>query len=256
MPQERVVICMKWGTLYPSSYVNVLYAACREYITGEFRFVCLTDDASGIRSEVETFPIPDMNITDFDWKKGGWPKLVVFQKDLYGIKGRGLFVDLDTVICGELDSFFERSDADIITLDSSENWKSDNANAIAKCMTSVFAFTFDQHPEIWEHFIQNRAEVVKAHRIEQVYLQAIHPQMGFWDRRKAISFKYFLRRSVFAQMLIEPRRPSIENSLIIFHGEPRPIDLTKSKWWGIFPHVGKGPVSWMKEYWTRFGGDA
>lgn len=57
---ERVVLSMKWGKLYPASYVNVLYNACRRNITGDFRFVCLTDDATGLGPEIEACPIPDL----------------------------------------------------------------------------------------------------------------------------------------------------------------------------------------------------
>jgi hypothetical protein len=48
MSRDRVVLCMKWGTLYPADYVNVLCNASRRHLTGAFRFVCLTDDAPGL----------------------------------------------------------------------------------------------------------------------------------------------------------------------------------------------------------------
>ena len=59
MPSEAVkpgpmrhIICMKWGTKYEPYYVNNLYAMARRHLTGEFRFICLTDDAKGIPSSV------------------------------------------------------------------------------------------------------------------------------------------------------------------------------------------------------------
>jgi hypothetical protein len=55
---ERHVICMKWGTKYGPEYVNRLYAMVRRHLSGDFRFVCLTDDSTGIRSEVQCLPIP------------------------------------------------------------------------------------------------------------------------------------------------------------------------------------------------------
>ena len=58
----RHIICMKWGTKYEPYYVNNLYAMARRHLSGEFRFICLTDDAKGIRSEVECFPIPPVDI--------------------------------------------------------------------------------------------------------------------------------------------------------------------------------------------------
>ena len=35
---DRVVLAMKWGTLYGAEYVNVLYNAVRDHMTGPFRF--------------------------------------------------------------------------------------------------------------------------------------------------------------------------------------------------------------------------
>ena len=57
-PSDRHIICMKWGTKYGPEYVDRLYAMVRRNLSGDFRFICLTDDSRGIRSEVECFPIP------------------------------------------------------------------------------------------------------------------------------------------------------------------------------------------------------
>ena len=50
---DRHVICMKWGTKYGPEYVNRLYAMVRRHLSGPFNFVCLTDNAAGIRPEVQ-----------------------------------------------------------------------------------------------------------------------------------------------------------------------------------------------------------
>ena len=50
---------MKWGTKYGPEYVNRLYGMVRRHLRGDFRFVCFTDDVTGIRPEVDhvvTFP--------------------------------------------------------------------------------------------------------------------------------------------------------------------------------------------------------
>ena len=53
------VICMKWGQLYEPDYVNRLYAMARRNLTGDLKFVCLTDNTEGTRAEVEYHPCPD-----------------------------------------------------------------------------------------------------------------------------------------------------------------------------------------------------
>ena len=59
---QRHVLCMKWGTKYGPEYVNRLYAMVRRHLRGDFRFVCLTDDARGIRAEVQCLPIPPLEL--------------------------------------------------------------------------------------------------------------------------------------------------------------------------------------------------
>ena len=58
---DRFVICMKWGTKYGPEYVNRLYGMVSRHLHGAFRFVCFTDDTTGIRPEVENFRCPNCN---------------------------------------------------------------------------------------------------------------------------------------------------------------------------------------------------
>ena len=104
---QRHILCMKWGTKYGPEYVNRLYAMVRRHLRGDFNFVCLTDNSQGIRGEVQCFPIPPL---DLELKPGqvdrAWKKLTTFEQDLYVLKGRALFIDLDVVVVGSLDAFF------------------------------------------------------------------------------------------------------------------------------------------------------
>ena len=59
---QRHILCMKWGTKYGPEYVNRLYGMVRRHLMGDFNFVCLTDDANGIRPEVQCLPIPPLNL--------------------------------------------------------------------------------------------------------------------------------------------------------------------------------------------------
>ena len=42
------IICMKWGEKYDSSYVNILYNMVERNLNRPFRFVCFTDNKSGL----------------------------------------------------------------------------------------------------------------------------------------------------------------------------------------------------------------
>ena len=77
-----------------------------------YRFVCLTDDATGIDPRIETRPLPPIGIPEFDTATGwtrlhGWLKVTVFASPLYDLTGPTLFLDVDIVITGPLDDFFD-----------------------------------------------------------------------------------------------------------------------------------------------------
>ena len=105
---QRNILCMKWGVKYGPEYVNRLYGMVHRNLQGPFRFICLTDKADGIRSEVECFPLPALALPA-GIPERGWNKLTTFSADLcdkYGLQGSVLFLDVDVVITGALDDFF------------------------------------------------------------------------------------------------------------------------------------------------------
>lgn len=92
------MLCVKWGTRYPASYVNKLYAGVKRNTTWEFDFYCFTEDSNGLH--------PDIKVMELEqgWKKW-WGKVTLF-KD-HKIEGRKFYIDLDMIITGSLDEIFE-----------------------------------------------------------------------------------------------------------------------------------------------------
>ena len=100
------IICVKWGTRYGPEYVNRLFGGVSRFLSLPFRFVCVTDDPTGLHPEVESVPFPeDPGI------KRGWPdvlvKLMLLEDGFAGLSGPTLFLDLDVLITGSIDCFFE-----------------------------------------------------------------------------------------------------------------------------------------------------
>ncbi|CAC9594638.1 PMID: 11481431 [uncultured Gammaproteobacteria bacterium] len=56
------IICMKWGDKFPAEYVNRLYGMVSHNLSLPFRFVCFTENDSGIRNEVEIQPLPKLDL--------------------------------------------------------------------------------------------------------------------------------------------------------------------------------------------------
>jgi hypothetical protein len=140
----RNVICMKWGTKYGPEYVNRLYAMVRRHLTGDFRMVCLTDDSKGIRAEVQCFPIPALDLPP-GIPERGWTKLVTFSQDLYGLKGTALFLDVDVVIVGPLDDFFDLPGDFLVIHDYKRPWRITGNS-------SVYRFELGAHPDVLAYF--------------------------------------------------------------------------------------------------------
>ena len=99
------VICMKWGNKFPAEYVNRLFNMVRRNISVDFRFICFTDDSTGISKEVEVQALPELDLPD-NIPERGWRKLTVFRERFGDLSGITLFLDLDVVIVDNIDEFF------------------------------------------------------------------------------------------------------------------------------------------------------
>ena len=254
---DRVVICIKWGALFGSGYVNVLYNAMKANLTGPFRFVCLTDDDSDLVEGVESFPIPDIGCTPEMWKHGTWPKLSLFLSDLYGLKGRALYVDLDTFICGDMSKFFEIS-APFIASDIGDNWRPNKPwiEEDACVGGGLLAFDLGGQVQILERFQSDRQSAFDTADIDQVWYQQNATSVEYWPVEWVISFKRWLRRPIGLDLFLHPIAPPESASVVAFHGDPRPIELVTPgrHRWDTLPHMGFGQVPWARDYWLKYGG--
>ena len=106
------ILTLKWGTLYTSDYVNRVYRGVKRHLHRPFRFVCVTDDPTGLADGIEAVDFPAKP----DWlhpnaRYPEWPgiyvKLLVFEKGFAGLAGPTLFLDIDQIITGDLDCFFD-----------------------------------------------------------------------------------------------------------------------------------------------------
>ena len=253
----RIVICMKWGNLYGPDYVNVLFNAVSKNLMGPFWFVCLTDRLDGLHPDIEAFPISDIGCTPEMWRYGAWPKLSVFAAELYGLRGRAVFIDMDTVVCGPLDRFFD-FDAPFVAIDTSNNWRpgGEPGQGAALVGTGIFAFDLGAQAQILSEFQKDPQAAFDACKLEQVWVQKTASSLAYWPRNWVISFKRWLRQPVGLDLFKVPKSPPEETSVVAFHGDPRPIALVRDRrgFWDKFPHMGRGQVPWMRDYWVQNSG--
>jgi len=244
--QQRHILCMKWGTKYGPEYVNRLYAMVRRNLGGDFNFVCLTDDAAGIRPEVQCLPIPQLIV---DLKPGqkdhGWKKLTTFEADLHGLRGVALFIDLDVVIVGPLDAFFEQPGEFLIIHDYARPWRKRRITG----NSSVYRFELGRHPDVLAYFRANTEKVRAEHRNEQEYLSAfMHDKgvLGYWPEAWCPSFKYHGIPDWPANYWTEPFVPEGAR-IMIFHGECNPPDALAGKRNRAFRFIRR--AHWIERVW-------
>lgn len=245
MSGNNYVLCMKWGTKYGAEYVNRLYQMVRKNLTLPFQMICLTDDASGIDDRVQCFPILQLPLPD-GLPERGWKKLTTFSKELYGLSGRALFLDVDLVIIDNIDCFFtqaqSRDDEVWIIRDWKKPWRMVGNS-------SVYRFEIGAIPQLLEYFKQNFHEIRQKFRHEQAflswYIREFH-RLCYWDSTWCLSYKYQVLKKLPFSLWKPPEKPQT-GKILVFHGEVNPPDAIVGgggKWYRKVL-----PAPWLKDYW-------
>jgi hypothetical protein len=179
------VLCMKWGAKYGPEYVNRLYGMVARNLARPFRFVCLTDDAAGIRPQVACAPIPRLPPIPQP-KERGWTKLAAFSPELNGLLGENvLYLDLDVVVMGALDPLFEHPGAFPMIRD----WYH-HRRVVGN--SSVFRYRPAERVALFEAFCADVDAIVLRIRNEQEFISeylAARGELSFWPKSWCQSFR-------------------------------------------------------------------
>lgn len=251
---KRLVVCMKWGSLYGSEYVNLLSRAVLSNLPEEHEFMCLTDNTDGIDARVKCEPLPELPIDSSYWKKGGWPKLAVFQPGFLPDGYRVLFVDLDTIITGNISAMFQTGSAVTMVKEWKRLMDYINPFRAQKQLSSVFAFDSGREERIYETFLENPAQAREKYRVEQYFLAAHASALNTWPDDWVVSFKrHLLPPRLGIRKGSDVSAPPEAAKMLLFHGEPRPIDVVQDGVWGKQLRYGRGSVPYLLDYWRRHG---
>jgi hypothetical protein len=247
------ILCMRWGDKYGPEYVVRLYEMVARNLERPFRFVCLSDREIDLPAPIETLPIPDLEIKG---QRGQttWQKLGVFSPTLGDLTGPALFLDLDIVICGPLDKFFDYQPEKIAII---HNWISPWKTLLRPRPeignSSVFRFPVNQCGHIIEEFQAEKEHAVEKWWPPQSYLtERIRPQMTYWPDDWVKSFKFHCRPLFPLNYLTPPKHPKQlgEPSIIAFHGRPNP-DQAVAGYRGKKIHHFTKAASWINSYWLE-----
>lgn len=250
------VLCLKWGSYYGPEYVNRLYAGVKRNLSRPFRFVCVTDDATGLVDGVETvsFPPPPTG-----WAHQ-WPhifvKLNVFKNGFANLEGPTLFLDIDQIITGSLDCFFDYEPGKFCII---HNWIEFRKRIFRKRPdignSSCFRFEAGRMNYVYEKFIaeMERALNRRIFNTEQAFMTyAVGlKNISWWPSNWIRSFKRSCQRIFPLNLIFPPKK--VDANIICFHGRPdlpqaiNGYHSTKEK--SVKLHNVCLPANWVAEYW-------
>jgi hypothetical protein len=250
------VICMKWGAMYGPEYVNFLRAGVGRHLKRPFRFVCFTDDASGLRDDVQALPLPELGLpagqSDLRWRK-----LAVFRKELFGLRGTTLFLDLDLVIVDSLEPFFEAPGRFLIIRDDdlfrrkplrSLNPQRDRfLHSVGN--SSVFRYEIGAHDYILDAYVADPLAAAQAYEISQQFQSAqlaAHGHLDYWPKGWCVSFKNDCVPRGLKSYLADPVVPDGAH-IVVFAGTPKMGDVLAGG--GHTWHRRIGDVRWLHQAW-------
>lgn len=236
---------MKWGTRYGSDYVNRLFSMVQRHTRRPTRLVCFTDDSEGIRSEVETYPLPHIVLPESKkWRP--WRKISLWQKDLPGLSGEVLYLDLDVVVTGGLDDFFDYKPGHYCV---ARNWTQPNSGI---GNTSVYRFPVGGHTYLYELIMNRGEELIARYRNSQTFISREISDMEFWPDQWCLSFKHSLVPFWPLNLFVAPALPP-ETKVVAFTGKPDPDEALEGRWphtrWYHAFYKRVRPAPWIAEHW-------
>lgn len=200
-------------------------------ITGPFRFVCFTDAATGIRSEVRCEPLPPLDCQLPTNTPGIWQKARLWGEKLADLEGPVLFMDLDMVITGRLDDFFTYGDPGDVVLSRNQLWSLGRWGQFERMgQTSVFRFPVGKLLPLQLEFIKTPQDIADRYRFEQRFVTSKAPGgVKFFPKRWVSHFRQDCVRKFPLNYFFEPRLPS-QAKIIIFPGGVHPTHVLEGRW--------------------------
>lgn len=208
------IVCVKWGTKYGAEYVNILFDMVNRNLTvgGDRRFICFTDDPTGIDATIQVRALPG----DLE---GWWNKLYLFKEGVFDEGDKVIYLDLDTVITGDMDKIiaYEGNFAILQDFYRPEGLQS-----------SVMLWKAQKNTFIWDNW--DAAGRPKTPGGDQLWIESCRPFPT--DILQEIFPMAFVSYKVHCRTRL-PKNVSV----VVFHGEPRPHEA-EEEWVKLIWKIG------------------
>lgn len=214
------IVTIKWGNRYPSAYVNDLFHAVKRHGFGVAKFLCYTDDASGLNPGIEPRPLPEIELPEkYRWTF--WRKLSLFDPAL-GLSGPCLYLDLDVVITGDLRGLVQDWTGKPRFI---RNWLGKKTLKRAhydRINSSVVLYDGFACGRILEIFHKDQARILREYPGDQGFIHdCLAEGAEFFHPELCVSFKRHCIPRFPLNLILTPRVP-VGASVVIFHGKPDP----------------------------------
>lgn len=242
----QILLCLKWGKRYGSDYVNRTYAMAMRNTTRPLRVVCFTDDPVGIRPEVDVKPMPPFDLPE-RMRYHPFRRMFIFQKELADLHGNVLHLDLDLLITGSIDAFYDhKPELDFVV---AENW-TQPGQGIGNM--SVFRFRVGALTRVWDRFRPDPMAMMDLYRNSQTFVSRTLGHVDFYPAEWCLSFKHSLVPPWPLNFIKTPALPP-EARIVAFTGKPDIDEAARGEWpvtagWKkLYKHVR--PTPWINEHW-------
>jgi hypothetical protein len=241
----QTIVCMKWGTRYGPDFVNRLWSMILRNTRRPTRLVCYTEDATGIDPAVEAHPLLPIELPE-PIRYRHWRKIALWAETLPGLEGEALYLDLDIVITGPLDDFFDYEPGKFCVI---RNW-TQPGEIVGN--TTAYRFRVGSAPHLLERMEREPFVVYRQHGNSQTYVtREVGLPTAFWPESWCVSFKHSLMPRWPLNFVLSPKLPR-DARIVAFTGKPDPDEALEGRWpspWykRVYKHVR--PTPWIGEHW-------
>lgn len=215
------ILCVRFGNKYSKDYVEKLRNMIDRNISVPFNLYCLTDDPN---------PIPGVQLIvqpNAAYPKGWWHKIHMFDPKL-PLRGRILYMDLDVVICNNIDKLTKIYNDDFMGIRDfnrkfQPKWKYLNS--------SVMSWVHGTQNHIYNQFMVNPNLAQRMHGDQDWTWKMSREKIKFWPENWIQSYKWEIRDRHDLQIINGVRqfrtidndiKPETDCCIVVFHGDPNP----------------------------------
>lgn len=212
---KTIVACVlkTGGEVYDNGYVNALANAIQKNTTLSYEFVCLTDSIEPFGDNVHKV-IPLRHAFP-----GWWSKMELFNQSYFQDR-TVVFIDLDTVIVGNVDFLIEHHSTIFMALN--------DFYTLSNLGSGLMVFKGGAFNKIYTEFMRRPIHNIRNIPTgDQTFIESVVGSHGYARvqtvfPKKVVSFKAHCRSGNNYNTLFLPE----DARIVCFHGVPKPHNIT------------------------------